>query len=521
MADDNLQFDASRLPEGFIIRTKEGRLKIVRQGQLVDFSTLRQTSSSLDVGEKPFVPETVASPIPGAPQAMPQVAPQPTDQGIPTPLPKAPVVRLIPQTLQGEIKTLKPSDHAELSPSRSALAERSVLEPHTPVSSGTKSAYFVEPEDEQDILLHRQKLANLAVKTPEADLDAVIQNIIVRNAVDFPDDVMEKRFFNIVKSRLSEMRNSMETEEALQRSQKIGGMGFESDLARRLIVDIEEEASTLASQGMLQKLQGSMQQALHRLPQRPYAPKIPLRPPHPSMSIPEVERRPVISPPPVIEPRVVLSRPVTEVYQPTPHVSPAPMPSPRPVQAPPAQPSPRVSPGKTIPILQPVSTPESSIPLKVQSTPPPAPSPRPSPPQVSRPEAEIPQMRRPDAQIRQRISDIVEVPAVHKTLGPVEELADLDVTDFRRFGTTTEDAKRKILEKISLLEEESYAMRSSGIKAWRRSPLFQLYLDIGRESIETGVSVQQVIAARAGKKAPVLSNEEFDAIADINRLLRY
>ena len=45
------------------------------------------------------------------------------------------------------------------------------------------------------------------------------------------------------------------------------------------------------------------------------------------------------------------------------------------------------------------------------------------------------------------------------------------------YAGNNEDAKNKIVEKIELLEEESYAQRSAGIKAWRRSPLFQLYFN--------------------------------------------
>ncbi len=404
--------------------------------------------------------------------------------------------------------------------------------PSAPLSASAKPAYVVEHEDEQDMIVHREKVSTLSAGVSLEDIDGVIQGIIQRNAVAFADDVMEKRFQSIVRSRLSELRNNMETEEALERSQKIGGMGFESGLVRRLMVDVEEAAATIASKGELKSLQASLTTSKPKTDTKPYAPRIPLTPPHPSMVIPE---------------RQISGKEVSGV----------------PYAVPPAPKA--VSPASSIPTVRahPIGFPSQPITItddgshekdtdvssRVTSVSPPTPSPL-IPSAASRvwsvsarsPEGRpVPSAMRPELRAakksevlvsktsviqptqrpqRPTISDIIHAP-VKKTLGPVDELAELTLQDFRRLGSGATSAKDKVMGKIELLEEESFALRSAGVKAWRRSPIFQHYLAIGRESIDTGASIQDIIARRASADVNAITYDEFEAVSDINRLLRY
>lgn len=106
-------------------------------------------------------------------------------------------------------------------------------------------------------------------------------------------------------------------------------------------------------------------------------------------------------------------------------------------------------------------------------------------------------------------------------MGPIDELKQLTVNEFRTLGTEARTASRAIIEKIHLLEQESIEKKSEAINAWKSSPLHQLYLDIGNQSLESTLPVEAVIKQREKQRQPTLTIEEFDAVADINRQLRF
>lgn len=108
-----------------------------------------------------------------------------------------------------------------------------------------------------------------------------------------------------------------------------------------------------------------------------------------------------------------------------------------------------------------------------------------------------------------------------KVMGPVDELANLSVVEFRRLGGTPQAATEKIKAKIDILEAESLLKQSEGIRAWQNSPVNQLYLILGQEALNTGRQVEDVVQQRTLSQQPVLTKQEFDAIADLNKRLRY
>jgi len=77
------------------------------------------------------------------------------------------------------------------------------------------------------------------------------------------------------------------------------------------------------------------------------------------------------------------------------------------------------------------------------------------------------------------------------------------------------------MEKIKLQEKESFSQKFKAIKAWQKSPLNQLYLEIGHQCLETeGSDLDEIIRNRQVKEKQNLNNEEFKAIMDLNRKLR-
>lgn len=138
-----------------------------------------------------------------------------------------------------------------------------------------------------------------------------------------------------------------------------------------------------------------------------------------------------------------------------------------------------------------------------------APPPGPTPPSAAR--VSIPDNNRPV---------VADVRVPKRTVGPVDELGLLTVDDLRRFDRNPEVAVTKIWGKFENLSKESFALYAAGIKAWRRSPLYQLYVGMGTESMASGKAIDEIANARLAQNQQTLSPKEFGLVADLNRQLR-
>jgi 2-oxo-4-hydroxy-4-carboxy--5-ureidoimidazoline (OHCU) decarboxylase len=116
---------------------------------------------------------------------------------------------------------------------------------------------------------------------------------------------------------------------------------------------------------------------------------------------------------------------------------------------------------------------------------------------------------------------MVDVRPTPKVVGPIDELRLLTVADFRRLDPNPRRAAGRVREKIKLLEDESYAAMVEGVRAWRTSPLNALYVSLGQQSLAARKSVADVIRARRTAGTTTLSEEEFEALLDLNQQLRF
>ncbi len=117
-----------------------------------------------------------------------------------------------------------------------------------------------------------------------------------------------------------------------------------------------------------------------------------------------------------------------------------------------------------------------------------------------------------------RINDIVKD---YKLVGPVEELAILTLVTFRRLGADPMRQAQKISDKINLLAKDSLVKKAKGLEAWRRSPLYKMYIAIGQASMEHEISVLEVIKQYQEQGKEIMTSLEFEAITDLNKRLRY
>jgi len=130
------------------------------------------------------------------------------------------------------------------------------------------------------------------------------------------------------------------------------------------------------------------------------------------------------------------------------------------------------------------------------------------------------QFKKPSATYTQR-PKIEDVKFKPRSLGPVEEIQSLTLADFRRLASNPAQAVERILEKIQILEEESFSQKIQAIRAWKQSEVYQLYLELGHLSMEQKRPIVEIIKERWSKQQETLTEEEFEAVSDLNQKLRY
>jgi hypothetical protein len=116
---------------------------------------------------------------------------------------------------------------------------------------------------------------------------------------------------------------------------------------------------------------------------------------------------------------------------------------------------------------------------------------------------------------------MTDVKFMPKLVGPIDELGEMDLVNYRRLNDDPKVSAATIREKISFLEEDGYAQKLAGVKAWRQSPLNRLYIEIGNESISKKTGIDDVIMARKTAEKEYLMPEEFYSIMDLNKSLRF
>lgn len=131
----------------------------------------------------------------------------------------------------------------------------------------------------------------------------------------------------------------------------------------------------------------------------------------------------------------------------------------------------------------------------------------------------LPKLKRSRAQHRPMVDDVKLQPSM--VMGPIDELRSLDTLEFRRLSADPAQAAARVHDRITLLAEESIAKEAEGINAFKLSPLNTLYLELGNESIASGKTVTDLITERETNGIPTLSVAEFNAIADLNKQLRF
>lgn len=381
--------------------------------------------------------------------------------------------------------------------------ENEEIELHRRNSTETISKTFTKTRLEQ-VAEEKIEKERAPAPLPLIDLNQAVDEVVKKINLTFPDKNFEMRFRNIIISFFKDARTEIETKIILKRDSQIGGMRLNTETADRIMEILKEEKPRINKE------------SLKEMP--------PLSPPLPLKS--QLKAGPLVPP--------LLPAP-PKVPPPLPKPAPAPSPQPKPVSQ--FKPLVPVVKPKLVSQVRPVRQSEPVTPPLPPSRPAPSPSSKPEP--VSPLKIEIKPLLfsqpiiQPKPMVKDKVEEIYPVKSREagveqfngikiqpRVYGPVDELKTITLVDWRRWGSAKEAAK-KIQDKINLLAEESLVKKAEGIKAWKDSEVNQLYLNIGVESINQGKSVNEIIIQRRQQNKPFLSEEEFNAVVELNQKLRF
>lgn len=138
---------------------------------------------------------------------------------------------------------------------------------------------------------------------------------------------------------------------------------------------------------------------------------------------------------------------------------------------------------------------------------------------MARPVISKPAPSQPSPMTKSKVEDVR--PVTRQLTGPLEELQYMTIEDFRRLGRDENEIKDEVMERIMLLNEESFVRKIQGIKAWKSSPVFKTYLLLSLRGIREKKTVEQLIEENQRQNIETLTISEYEAISDLNQKLSY
>ncbi|MFA6098880.1 MAG: hypothetical protein WCV50_03845 [Patescibacteria group bacterium] len=395
-----------------------------------------------------------------------------------------------------------------------------VLEPLRPVSSSPKASSFLDPEDEKEIEDHKKELKKIigdstVQQAPIAQMvtiDSIVEEAKKKADFDFSSDpIMEKRFAKIVESRLRDIRDSIETKEVLLRPRKIGGLALSPEAVGSVIALVEAKYNLLDKAGLTGETEKKGEES-GNLPSVFADKDMPLYASAPPPFVPRPgEKRPDLEP--IVdfgkeEAPDKLAEQIKKELENL-HKTPAVQPPQKPEAMAEKSAVPAVTPA--VKAEAPVVLPEP--PRKIISSQPSAEQSILTQKLYQKPAAAMARMQRPEPDRPQ----MIDIRQPQKVLGPIEEMEEIDLKEFRRLGSSPQESADKVFEKINLLEEDSWELKTEGIEAWKRSPVFSAYVKIGQESMKSNISVDEIIRKYQSQNQSTLLYEEFLAINELNK----
>ncbi len=380
------------------------------------------------------------------------------------PKPPAPVV-MVPLGEPSVPPPQKPATPSPVTPPRPSIPAPAPL----PLTNTAPTQNYSD-DDDQEIAAQTRRVQNISASSGTIDIDQLAQEVLTQHSVAFRDELLQKRAASLFKARLKGIRDTEDTKAMLMRAPKVGGLGLDPDLAANLAASLDQAAEKLKSRGAVR-------------------PPVPLAP-MPMPPIPKVQAERPAAMPPITRGLQADNTSGTPV-KPLPNFTEAPR------------------------VIAPQIKRPADIPMPKNQEPTPPPAPRPAPAPAVMPKPIITRERQTDGP---SMSDITRPTST--VMGPAGEMSSLTLMEFRRLGQGAADSARRLLDKFHHYQKESFPLWSDAVAGWRQSEVHRLYLDMGRQSLETGSPITQVIQERAKAGLPYLSEHEFSTVADLNRALQ-
>jgi hypothetical protein len=443
------------------------------------------------------------------------------------------IIKFIEKVKKAEAKEAKPIPKPVPPPTLPMEEKVSAKTPPSPkippaglMAPGVAEFVF-SPADEQEIMAYKQKLPSLVAGLKPIEIAKFVHEIVKESGIVL-GEVERKKLENIILTHLKDVRDGFETRETLLRAAEPTGamltldqtekilkiaskklQELESGLKERAEEEIKKAVSTEKEkekekwQEAETKVREKINERWAEITGKP-AGSEPVKV-GPELLAPPLALRPKTPQPPAAVPPSIVKTAEETPLAPPPAVSkvlPS-SPTPPPVFSRPELP-------KTKPVLP-------KAPLSGEAAPVAPPPKELKPLEILKPVTPV--FRRPETPSkRPRIEDVKVRP---RLVGPVEEIKEMTLVDFRQLARDPREAMRKILDKLNLLEKESFAKRIAGIRAWQQSAVNKIYLEIVRQIVSEGKSFSEIIQQRTAEGKPVLEEEEFKAIMELNRVLRY
>ena len=348
-----------------------------------------------------------------------------------------------------------------------------MMAPSAPAAAASQvrgAQFFFSPEDEEEI----RELTKKTVAMPQAqvnnaaNLESRLEIITTKAEINFGSEELTNRFKLILRTYLRGIRTRLDTKLTLTKAFESGGLGFDSDSAETVLSLADKSEELLANEP--KKIESAAV--------RPSADTLDKLMAVGARDI-EYDLAKELAKKEAAKNNTV-SAPLTIESQPL-----------------------------SVPAAESETQPEIAIPAFSKM------------PAVAQPTPEMEPLiikHAPEVGNKVKMADIKYVP---KTMEPTEELGYMDLASFRRLEKEPEKITGKIREKIKLLEEESYGKKLEAVKAWRQSPVNKLYLAIGEAAIANNKPIDIIIEERRSSGEDLLSSEEFEAIMNLNKSLRY
>jgi hypothetical protein len=410
-----------------------------------------------------------------------------------------------------------------------AIAEAAVLSkpvavPVAPIKPVAEPINFLE-EDKKDI----SEMAAIAASlrpAPQGKNEILLAEIVKEANISFASEILQKRFQDILVTYLRAIRTKVEVRERLIKDISLGGLRMSEEDADRVLniaqkkmlsgqekspakVSAKTNASGTNFIFNAEEIKQALSQKNNVLTVKPASNlntaaerDVPydfstLKNQSPVVKIPESKPAAVVEP--VIVKKEDLPKPPVKINPSIAPVKPIEKAAPQKISEP--------------PIIE--SAPAAVLPKKE------IPDPAIEIPKSNLGAQNIASLRNDDSAAmgnKKKMEDIKPAPRI---MSPIDELAYMDLVNFRRLDSDPARRTAKIEEKIALLEKEGIDKKIEGISAWRNNPVSKTYLAMGRESIGSTKSIDDIIKERKDQGLNYLSKEEFEAVMDLNNNLRF